>query len=110
MVLTGRPYAARLHILDRLIASAMPVFQLCGVAAQGDRRQLVPQADAEYRLHAQHFPDLADTVRIVLWVSRAIRQHDAIRSAGEHLLGLCGRGPDRDVADPPRGIRAAVYR
>ena len=47
MVLTGDVATPRNEILDRLINAPMPIGQFIGVAAGGQRQQLIPQTDAK---------------------------------------------------------------
>ena len=60
MVLRGDFDAAGLQAADRMVAAAVSEFQLVGAGAVGQRKNLMPEADAEERVSA---PQRAHRVR-----------------------------------------------
>ena len=78
VVLAGDEGADAVHVPDGLIDTPVAVFQLVGLAAHGQGRQLVAQSDAEHGDLAQELFDLRDLIDVFRRISGAIGQHDAI--------------------------------
>ena len=80
-VVLGRDVATSgLQILHRMVAAAMAVLHLRGIAAGRQSRQLMPQTDREHRnAGMEQRADLVNDWHAVLGIARAIAEHDAVR-------------------------------
>src|SRR5579863_5130129 len=79
---------AGLQLLHRMISAVMTEFQLKSLSAQGNACELMPQADSENRLPSHEPADGIYCVCAWLRVARAVREEDAVRLQGEHVLRL----------------------
>ena len=85
VVLAGDVAAPREQVLHRLVHAAVAVGQLVGVAAGGEREDLVPEADAEDGLAVggQQGTHLPDQRHQVLGVAGAVADDDAVALGGK---------------------------
>ena len=82
VVLGGDIGAAGVQVPDGLVAATVAVFQLDCVAAQGQGRQLVAQADAEDRLLPDELFQFRDAGGVFLWISGTVGKHNAVCARG----------------------------
>src|SRR2546429_4976197 len=81
-----------------MISAVMSKFQLVGFSAQGDARQLMPQADTEDGLASHEASDIVHRVCAGLGITWAIGQKHAVRFQREHIFGWSLRRNDRHLA------------
>ena len=75
----------------------MPVLHFHGVAALGQRDQLVTEANAENRLYAQQFFNLLYLERVVFRVAGTVGEHYAGGVEIENLFGGSAGGEHAQI-------------
>src|SRR5712671_2015099 len=88
------------HILDRMIGAPVAARHFSRCAAEGQRQQLMTEADAEYRLaggdQVSQYRHRIDAGRSR--VTGPVREKNAIRPMPPNILGRCGGGNHGDAA------------
>src|ERR1700723_62647 len=76
----------RAEIHHRMICAMMPEIEFVGLAAERQPQQLMPEADAEYRLLAQNARDGSVSVRQRRGVAGSVRQENTVGIVREYLF------------------------
>ena len=101
VVLAGDEGAAAGKVGHRLVGAPVAVFQLGGLGAGGQGRQLVPQADAEGGdAQLKNAAQVLDGLDRLGGVAGAVGQHDAVGVQRSHLLRGGKGGHHRHLAAP----------
>src|SRR5690606_1473189 len=74
------------QIAYRMVASAMAELQFECIRSAGSSEQLMAQANAENRNFSKQLADHFYAFLHVFWISRAIRQHDTVRSPCQNFF------------------------
>ena len=111
MVLAGDEGPAVRKARHGLVPAPVAELELHGLPAHGERRQLMPQADAEDRHAADQLADLRDLIHVLGGIAGPVGEHDAVGRQGKHLLGGDAVGQHGDAAFPARERpdNAALY-
>jgi hypothetical protein len=78
-------------VLDRVVAAVVAEFELVGLAAEGQTRELVTEADSENRNAAQKFANGAHRIIHRLGIAGAVGEKDSVGLQLQHIFGsgLC---------------------
>ena len=99
VVLAGDIGAVFRVIRHRLVYAAMTVFELFGLCAVRQSRQLMPQTNAEHRqAQVRDFFKVLNDFHVFGGVSRAVGKHDAVKAAVCNFLGSRAGGYYRHLA------------
>ena len=98
MVLRGDFYFVGDLVEHRVIATAVAEFQLEGLAAESQAKNLMAEANAEDGSFTHQLADLSSLVLEGLGVSGAVGEEDAIRFEGENIFSTGASRHYGDVA------------
>ena len=94
VVLGGDVDAAGGEVLDGMIGAAMAEFQSAGGGADGEREELVAQADAGERIAADESADGFDGALGLFGITGPVNEHDAVGVEGVDVAGGGAVGED----------------
>ena len=100
MVLDGDEGPPALNVKNGLIHSSVAVFELICLRADGERRELMTEADPENRKLSEKLFDLVDLKAVLARIAGAVAEHKAVKRTVKYLFGGCIVREDSDVAAP----------